>query len=99
MTEHISLNYEKIVWTYEKLNRAGEDSFDFTAGDDGETQIALLLPAVQKVETHSKPADVFTGAGQDDAMQGHTLVELLEIRGPIRVDDGGAAEMISDFIF
>lgn len=65
------------------------DSFDFKAPDDGETQIALLLPAVQKVETAPEPVDDFAAGAQDDGTVGYTLVELLEIRGRSRIDDGG----------
>ena len=87
MTEQISLNYEKIVWTYEELDRASEDSFDFTTRDEDGAHIGLLLPAVQMAETDPEAVDDFTGAGEDDATQGYTLVELLEVRGRSRVDD------------
>ena len=98
MTEQISLNYEKIVWSYDRAESA-EDSFDFTTRDVDEAHIGLLLPAVQMAETAPEPVDDFTGGGKDAAMQGHTLVELLEVRGPSRVDNGAEAEMIGDFIF
>lgn len=56
MAEEVTLNYAKVEWTYNELDRSSEDSFDFT------------------------------GVGEDDAMQGHTLVELLEDPGTRRVD-------------
>ena len=99
MTEEITLNYGKIEWTYNELDRASEDSFDFTTRDVDEAHIGLLVPAVQMAETALEPVDDFTGGGKEDAMQGHTLVELLEVRGPSRVDNGAEAEMIGDFIF
>ena len=51
-TETLTMNYEKIEWTYSKSESAG-DSFDFqTEKDDGETA-GLLLPAVQTVREGS----------------------------------------------
>ena len=98
MTEQISLNYEKVRWTYDRAERA-EDSFDFTTRNESEAHIGLLLPAVQMAETAPEPVDDFTGGGKEDAMQGHTLVELLETRGTSRVVDSVDAEMSGDFIF
>ena len=86
MAEQLSLNYEKIRWTYDRAESA-EDSFDFTTRDADEAHIGLLLPAVQMAEAAPEPVDDFSGAGNEDAMQGHTLVELLENPGRSRVDD------------
>ena len=69
------------------------DSFDFTARDDGETQIALLLPAVQKVETAYEPVDDFADAGDGGGETGFTLVELLHDPGVHSQDHGGWTEI------
>ncbi len=56
-TETLSLNYEKVEWTYDKSGSA-EDSFDFTGERDQDETAGLLLPAVQEVrEPSSLPPD------------------------------------------
>ncbi len=65
------------------------DSFDFKASTEKKAHIGLLLPAVQTVDMAREPMDDFTGVAEAEVMQGHTLVELLEVRGRSRVDDGG----------
>ena len=87
MAEQVSLNYAKVDWSYQPQSSSSEDSFDFTTRDESEAHIGLLLPAVQTAEPTPEPAGDFTGDGKDDAMQGHTLIELLEDPGVHRVDD------------
>ena len=52
-TETLSLNYEKVRWTYSEKD-AATDSFDFRAAEDG-GKAGLLLPAVQMVVEGDSP--------------------------------------------
>ena len=56
-TETLTMNYEKIEWTYSKSESAG-DSSDFQTEKDDDETAGLLLPAVQQVcEGSTLPPD------------------------------------------
>lgn len=63
-TETLSLNYEKVEWTYSEKDAAA-DSFDFAAApEDGES--AMLLPAVQTVREAARRSDADDGVKMGD---------------------------------
>ncbi len=108
-TETLTLNYEKIEWTYSKSDGA-EDSFDFTGERDEDETAGLLLPAVQTVREGSTlppdevdPKDSFDfTAAQEDGESALLLPAVQQVREAARrsdADDGGVLMQDGAVIF
>ena len=63
-TETLTMNYEKVEWTYSKSDADG-DSFDFTAAPE-EQEVGLLLPAVQAAREAARTTDERDLGAKDD---------------------------------